>query len=459
MNPNFRLRALQKNKVYSWRLILICALCLTGGVIQSQTAPLQMNTRQLEQAAMAAYAKQNYAEFLRNMQAAFTLTPNHPRIIYNLASAYALNHQAEDALKLLHRLVAMRLYYPVERDEDFASLKESSEFQQIALQLNDNNAPFGFAEIFLTINKKGLIAEGLAYDNLSRSLFVGSVRERKIFRINKSGQLREFSAPGDQLWAVMGLKIDERRRLLWVCTSAIPQMKDFKKEEDGMAGVFQYDLQTGKLLRRYILTAQETKHVIGDLTIEPKSGDVYLTDSFSPVIYKIARGSNALNKFITDSSFSSLQGLTFDENGTTLFVADYAQGLFAIDLRTIKIETLRPSSEMTLNGIDGLYLYRGDLIGVQNGVSPQRVIKLSLTPDRRSVASFKVLAANQSSFDDPTLGCMMENSFLFIANGQWEQFTNRGELKDEKMLRDLIILRLNMQAETIKRRIHSALRP
>jgi hypothetical protein len=74
---------------------------------------------------------------------------------------------------------------------------------------------------------------------------------------------------------------------------------------------------------------------------------------------------------------------------------------------------------VTLLGIDGLYYHKSTLIGGQNGVNPQRVIRLTLSKDVNRFDRFETLEANNPAFDEPTLGVLVKHDFYFIAHSQW----------------------------------------
>jgi sugar lactone lactonase YvrE len=57
--------------------------------------------------------------------------------------------------------------------------------------------------------------------------------------------------------------------------------------------------------------------------------------------------------------FVSPQGLDFAPDEKRLFVADYAKGVFVVDLLTKRYAPLAPAPDSTMLGIDGLYFYRG----------------------------------------------------------------------------------------------------
>ena len=140
--------------------------------------------------------------------------------------------------------------------------------------------------------------------------------------------------------------------------------------------------------------------------------------------------------------FVSPQGLDFTPDEKKLFLADYAKGVFLIDLITKKVTNI--SADFTLLGIDGLYYYRGSLIGVQNGVNPERVIKLSLNRDLTRFDHFETLEANNPAFDEPTLGVLLKDRFYVIANSQWGAIDEAGHLAPDDKLKYPIILKIKL---------------
>src|ERR1700755_1378448 len=66
-----------------------------------------------ERKAVAAYQAKDFAGFLAAMVEADRLRPNHPRLLYNLADAYALNGKSDEALTTLGRLGSMGLYFAI----------------------------------------------------------------------------------------------------------------------------------------------------------------------------------------------------------------------------------------------------------------------------------------------------------------------------------------------------------
>jgi hypothetical protein len=432
----------------SWRAIAVAicfCVCLTTGMNVSLAQDNQpRDGRYYEAQARKAYQEKDYSSFLENMKAAVELRPNHPRLMYNLAVGYALTGQQKEALLWLGKVAGMGLVYPAHRDSDFDSIKDSSDFKTILRRFETNQAPIINSVTAFTLREKGLVPESVSYDPATEVFYLSSVYRRKIVSLDGKGEVKDFSTEADGLWSVMGMKVDAARRLLWVCTAAHPQMSNYREEDNGKSALFKYDLRNGKLVKKYLLPNKPRPHWLGDLVVNSR-GDVFATDSVSPAIYVVNRKRDELELFLEGEPFVSLQGLDFTPDGKRLFVADYAKGIFVIDLETKNPVVLSPAPDSTLLGIDGLYSYKGSLIAIQNGVNPSRLIRLSLSADLSRVERFEILEANNSVFDEPTLGVLVKDTFYFIANSQWGAIDSQGQLAAADKLKEPVVLKVNLR--------------
>ena len=85
--------------------------------------------------------------------------------------------------------------------------------------------------------------------------------------------------------------------------------------------------------------------------------------------------------------------------------------------------------DLTLAGIDGLYRIGHRLIGIQNGTSPARVIRMNLNDSDSEIVSWETLEANWDGLGVPTHGVMAGGHFYFIANSGWDRLADDGSLK------------------------------
>ena len=123
-------------------------------------------------------------------------------------------------------------------------------------------------------------------------------------------------------------------------------------------------------------------------------------------------------------------------------MADYSRGLFVIEPESRRIRPLPHPDDVAVTGIDGLYFHEGSLVGIQNGVRPNRVVRFRLDPSLERITGGEVLEANHPRFDDPTLGVIAAGALFCIANSQWHQFSPQADEGAEEHRSAPIILRL-----------------
>jgi hypothetical protein len=429
------------------RILRIVVLSLLLGLnpnalvnLRAQSPP---DLREYVQKAQTAYKDKDYAALIENMKAALVLRPNWGTYTFYLAKGYALSGNKQEALNWLGHLADLGLVYSIARDSDFASIKDSEEFKNLLARFEHNARPVGSSTIAFTVHEKGLVPEGLAYDPAEKIFYLGSVYKRKIISVTEAGEVKEFSSPVDGLWSVMGMRVDVARRVLWVCTAAHAQMMNFKEAENGISGIFKYDLRTKKLIKKYLLPSQPKPHWLGDLALNA-NGDVFASDSITPGIYKLDRERDSLEVFLENDAFVNPQGLAFSADEKRMFMADYLKGVFAIEMKSKTVSLLAPASSMTTLGLDGLYYHKGKLVGVQNGVRPNRLVELSLNGEGTKIEQLKVLEANNAVFDEPTLAVLTGDTLFYIANSQWATIDEKGVLAAEDKLRNPIVLKLRL---------------
>ena len=98
-----------------------------------------------------------------------------------------------------------------------------------------------------------------------------------------------------------------------------------------------------------------------------------------------------------------------------------------------------------LDGIDGLSADGGTLIAIQNGASPRRILRLHLTPDGLAVARVEVLERANPDWGEPTLGTIVDDHLLYVADAQWERFGPGGAVTGEGPLRPTAIRILGLR--------------
>ncbi|MFQ5569110.1 MAG: hypothetical protein ACE5G0_05515 [Rhodothermales bacterium] len=423
------------------RLVFLAALNI--GII----IPARGQRKAVEQAwqrgqqALEAYEAGEYTAYLQHLRQALALRPNHPGLTYRVAGAYALTSQPRQAVEWLAQYASMGLAADPAGDPDFSSVKDAEGFAAVLAHMEENRRPVGHSEEAFRLAEPTYIPEGIAYDPTTGAFFVGSVHLRQIVRVDRNGQSATFAtAERDGLWSVLGMAVDAGRRRLWVGSAAIAQTKELPEDERGQSGLWLFDLDSGALLRRFLLPPDGQPHVLGDVTVDA-NGDVYATDAETGGLYVLRDGGTELEAFLDPGTLVSPQGVCFFGEPRQLIVADYSLGLLVIDPDTRQVEVLPPPEHTTLLGIDGLACYHDRVIAVQNGVQPHRVIQFYLNETAERVEREEMLEASNPVFDEPTLGVIVGDTYYYVANSQWNKFDREGRLPDAVSLRGPVILK------------------
>jgi sugar lactone lactonase YvrE len=390
--------------------------------------------------ATAAYQKKDLPGFLASSIAAARAAPDSPRALYNLACAQALSGQAGSCAVTLGRLASKKVYFDIAADSDFEKIRDTSEYKSALERLSALKTPVVVSSPAFSLAEKDLVADGIAHDAASGAFFVSSVHRRKIVRV-VSGKATDLVKEGEHgLYAVLGLTFDGPRRSLYAVSAAVPEMRGYRPEDKGKAGVFELDPRSGKLKRKVLLAEVDRAHNLNDLVVDSR-GEVFLSDPEARVVFSLAPGAKALVPFV-DSGLASPQGLALSADEKTLYVADYSRGIARVDRATKAIRYLSAPADGTLTGIDGLTMFEGDLIAVQNGVTPHRVVRLALDAGGAAVMSARILELGHPKHDEPTLGVVSGKDLYYIANSQWGRFEKGGAIWPLEKLHETWVLRL-----------------
>jgi len=263
---------MHKNALFA--IIILSVLIFNRCAKQPELTVQDYNRLSLE-----AYQSQDYMKYQQMTIKLVELESQNFTHRYNLACAYALNKNKENSINTLQFLLDQNydLILFAATDSDFDSIRKTAEFQEIARQIEDKIRPLNNSHVAYTIPEKDLIPEGMAYDPVEQAFYISSLHKSKIIKIDKQKRISDFvESRQDGLVSVLGMKVDAERRILWAVSSYGFYKASIPRELLGTTGVFKYDLQSNRLLKKYLLPPEEG-HYLNDLTISPR-GDVYVTD-------------------------------------------------------------------------------------------------------------------------------------------------------------------------------------
>lgn len=407
--------------------------CCTAALAAAQETP---SYEESMQAARAAFGAGDWIALGTHLDAAQTQRPYSLYVTRNRILARALAGQTQDALDLAGDLAARGLTMDFTGHEALETLAASPGFEAIGARFAANATPRGDAELVLELEEPGLLPEAIA--PAGDGYCIGSVRTGKILLVDGAGVARTVAtAPG----GVFDLEV--RGDTAWAAVNSHAPYVD-ADAAPSTASVIVYDLATSSVSRE--VRVGEPDALLGDLEL---SGDhtVYASDSATPRLFRLGPDAESFEVFATDPRFANLQGIALDEARGLLFVADYLTGLFVVELRTAQVRALASATGAHLGGIDGLLRHGDALIGIQNGTTPQRIVRIRLDAGATRVVGFDVLQQGLAQWNEPTHGAVIGSELHYLATSNWPAYADDGTVREGARLEPLRVLAVGLDAD------------
>jgi hypothetical protein len=386
------------------RLLVSYAVALASSALPAATHP---DTAALQQASAPVLAADNVQRLRDEIKAAEEILPrlvDRAAALYLLAHHYARLGELAKALSLLKQCVALNEEFDPARVKAFAPLLSDPEFRDLVERARRKNPPVHRARVAFTVAQSDLFPEGLAADAPKRVFYMGSEYHNKIVTISETGEVTDFVKEGTfDLMPIGGVHVDPMDHSVWCATD--PGAKNRSE-------IVHFDTQ-GKLLERYTPMAPGP-HALNDLVLRG-TNEIYVTDTEGNRVFRFDRESHRFAELNLGRPVFGPNGITVSDDGDVLYVGDDL-GVIRMDLRTNQVQDVKPAARDTMAGIDGLYWYKGSLVGVEYGTGAYRVVRWKLSADGGEVRSSETLERGTEMVRNPTTGAIMDGKFYFMAN-------------------------------------------
>jgi len=380
----------------------------------------------LNQAALA-FDDGDYQDWGAATERLHALRPYNQDFMTHLVRAYAQQERFTDAYNLMVLMQQQGLAADWSEFEELAPMRQHEIYNHLTDMMSRAGESFGEARS-LGVLEGIQMPEALAHDPETGRYFLGTVRKGEI---HVSGDGEAFSVFADrgqinELMAVLDLEVDEDRRHLWVATAALPQWERYRDVDRGRTLLLKIDLDSAELLATHRLIPDRRQHAFGSLAIAD-DGTVYAADTATPGIYRLAPGEQFPELYFSHQNFSSMRGIALSDDGSKLYLSDYEIGIFVVDTTDAsKAWKLFTPENLNEGGIDGLYFWNDHLVAIQNGISPERVVRMKLGADGLGVIEVAPLVAALPQFDTPTFGVIVEDELVFLSGSHWRHVDRRG---------------------------------
>lgn len=404
------------------------------------------------------YNGRDLQRFIWSMQRLVELYPNSGALRLQLAAVYAGQGDKSATYDTLLKMQNLGFAYSVGNDPRFEKVRGTKVWDYTVANLDANARPFGEGKVAFQLPAGDRLLEAMAWDAKRKQLLVGSAREGAIYRVDKDGKLSDFikADPASGLYSVLDMKADASNDVLWVASYGASVYKAFSADMVDKSYLLKYSLSSGKLLGKYGI-ADSTGHLFAFVALAG-DGRAYVADPARREIYKL--DGDKLVLVTSNPVLTGISGLAVSGDGRMLYFADPALGLFGVDLATTKAFGVAHSPEsLVVGGASSLFWYDGSLIIVQDNMVPQRVMRLKLDKEGRSVVAAMPLDAAKPEFTVLGNGAVAGDDFYFVANSQRELYDGHGVLSDAKALQPVKVYKSNLRFAWDQPGISASLKP
>lgn len=261
-----------------------------------------------------------------------------------------------------------------------------------------------------TLPEHDLYPENIAYDAVSKDYFVGSMSQSRIIRIHEDGSYEDFaSRPDSELVSSIGMKVDDKRRVLWVCSGRYTLFGRYDKAP-ARTGVLKFNLDDGALIDKWMLDQQSDYHIFNDVVLA-SNGDAYATTTLMGRVYRIPAGGKEMELVHQLGPGRHNNGIDLDDDEKYLFIV-VDRTISRLELATGELITLDIPEQDAL-GSDGLYFYKNSLVTVKPRF--KQILQILLNDDFTAAVRVDTLAQNHKGFAYPTTGVIVGDKLVFVA--------------------------------------------
>lgn len=369
---------------------------------------------------------------LARLQATQKERPNDGTLVFYRAMMHIRLGEKKEATELLRTLKGRHLGIIPVRDVGFDAVWDDPAFEAVRKDLEQEEEHTPAAPVAFRLSDPKLIPEGIAYDVKGKRFFIGSIAQRKIVVSDEKGEARDFSQPSDDLASIVGVTVDAARAQL----CAVSTNGFFHEAKTNLRNeVVRYDLKTGKLLDRFSAPDAEQ---LNDLAVAA-DGTLYATDSLGGSLFSRKKDEKTLTLLGEKGGLRGVNGIAFSDDG--LLYVTLGTGIALVDTTSGEGTRLPQPDTIVTGGIDGLYWYQGDLLGIQNTTNPGRVVRIAMSDKGRNIIGLTVLQTqDHPDFAEPTTGAIAGNALYVIANSYVGHFQPDGTIKDAAELKGTAIV-------------------
>jgi hypothetical protein len=358
-------------------------------------------------AAADAVRQNDLVSAQSEIAAARSLLPSAPSVLLMSAQIDLAAGKPETAKVWLRDYIRRGLWFDPARHTGLAALLTPDE--QVALSENGKGIG-GFTTLARIEDLR--LAESVAV--IRDQVYYTTIHDGALNRIGKAAPIHALP---DKLG---GYGIAAERNVIWM---AVSPDQAASATAASPAEIVRIDTASPSPPKIFIGAAGSR---FGDIAVGAQG--VYVSDTGTGQILRLEPEVGAWQPLVPAGRLPSPQGMAESADGKMLIVADYTSGLYVVDLANGGISHLPVPETTSLVGIDGVTRWGEDVIAVQNGLQPPRILRIRLKYGWKSIEYVSVILQG-GELDEPTNGTTAGNRYIFVARSQWSDFESEGIAK------------------------------
>jgi len=393
-------------------------LCLLGAGLAGATRAQSVDPtsdlgqfRAAREQGMKALDAHDPATALKAFDKAETFIADSPSILLLKTQAFLAENRKDQAHDQLVDYEKRGYIVDIQKNPDFAAVWDSDlEALQAA-----NTAPKG--QMNRAASLTGFVL-GEALASGGDRLYLSGVRNGSVTVVSAEGAKPLMSfRPGI---AAYGLGMRDGN--LWAATAASRQTRGFDAKADVKSKIVVINPANGAIVNSFADTSKDRN--FGHILLG--RDDLYVADTDHGEVLRLNGYAGTFQVLVPEGYFDTPEALAENADASALIVSDFIAGLYRVDLGKGTLTHIKPPAGGSLLGLSQLVRDGNDLIGVETGFKPNRVVRLHMSPDWSAVDREEVLLRSDDALAQPTGGVVEDGHFVFIANSQWNNLDDRG---------------------------------
>jgi hypothetical protein len=404
--------------------VAACAQARTPAISSAEDPPLITTTPVRVQAPVPAWPAVDAATGriadIAGLERLALLFPDSASVRLRLMNAHLQADATGEAVRDIRWLRERGYVLSPGAQAQLAAMLPPEQGDELRALFADAPVPLTSSSSFALVPANAALVESVLFDPANERLFATSIVSRSLFVRTGDAAWHTDSLPG--AGSLGGIAIDEKRGLVWIASGVYEVTPE---AETAFRGLIALDRQS--LEERARIAAPDGVS-LSDIAVGP-DGRVYASDPEGGGVYVTGLEGDRLDTLVWPGVLRSPQGIVPHPGGHVVYVSDYRYGLASIQ-RSGVVTRVESDIPILLDGIDGMWWHDGNLIAVQNGINPMRIVALRI--ERNRVVEQRTIERASRAWTEPLGGSISDGKLVYVANGQWDRFGPGGAPVDGK---------------------------